>query len=438
MATVPDVARRNDYVGNSVTTVFAYTFMINDKSEIYALVDGVLRTVDIDYSVQGVGVDAGGTVTFFAVPGVVNVSLMDQTAFNQLSIYNANEDFPSQRVADDLNKHTRLLQQIREVLSRSLKFAKKSLNKNIDVDDPTDGKFAYYDLASNLIKWATLASGGTLPDPVTIARGGTGAVTATAARAALKVASSGTITAAATLPVTEDSFQIVSGNTGITALATLQIGTIVGLRFTGTPIITHSATLILLGAVNYQVAAGDMMMFVSEGGGSWREFWRRPVTNAIASKVFVGTGIWSDVIAIKESGGQILALGAIADGQNLQRSGTNVIGATPPALSPFTTEFISADQTVTAATLLNVVHGLGSKPKLIQVTLKNITADLAYSVGDEIIVSNDATSGGTVVLYDATNVTIISVAAINIPRKDTRVNTVITYANWKWVVRAWK
>ncbi len=153
MATVPDVARRNDYVGNSVTAVFAYTFMINDKSEIYALVDGVLRTVDIDYSVQGVGVDAGGTVTFFAVPGVVNVSIMDQTAFNQLSIYNANEDFPSQRVADDLNKHTRLLQQLREIVSRSLKFAKKSLNKNIDVDDPTDGKFAYYDLASNLIKW---------------------------------------------------------------------------------------------------------------------------------------------------------------------------------------------------------------------------------------------------------------------------------------------
>jgi|SRR6266850_500340 len=185
MATVPDVPRRNDAVGNSVTTIFPYTFMINDKSEIYALVDGILKTVDIDYSVQGVGVDAGGTVTFFVAPGAINVSLMDQTAFNQLSIYNANEDFPSQRVADDLNKHTRLLQQIREVLGRSLKFARKSLKKNIDVDDPTDGKFAYYDLASGLIKWATLASAGTLPDPVTIAKGGTGATTVASARAAI-------------------------------------------------------------------------------------------------------------------------------------------------------------------------------------------------------------------------------------------------------------
>src|SRR6266850_4356565 len=185
MATVPDVPRRNDAVGNSVTTIFPYTFMINDKSEIYALVDGILKTVDIDYSVQGVGVDAGGTVTFFVAPGAINVSLMDQTAFNQLSIYNANEYFPSQRVADDLNKHTRLLQQIREVLGRSLKFARKSLKKNIDVDDPTDGKFAYYDLASGLIKWATLASAGTLPDPVTIVRGGTGATTVATARAAI-------------------------------------------------------------------------------------------------------------------------------------------------------------------------------------------------------------------------------------------------------------
>src|SRR6267142_226179 len=119
MATVPDVPRRNDAVGNSVTTVFPYTFMISDKSEIYALVDGLLKTVDIDYSVQGVGGDAGVTVTFFVVPGAVNVSLLEQTDFNQLSIYNANEDFPSQRVADDPNKHTRLLQQLRERVVRS-------------------------------------------------------------------------------------------------------------------------------------------------------------------------------------------------------------------------------------------------------------------------------------------------------------------------------
>jgi hypothetical protein len=185
MATVPDVPRRNDYVGNSVTLIFAYTFMINDKSEIYALVDGVLKTVDIDYSVQGVGVDAGGTVTFFVAPGAVNVSLLDQTAFNQLSIYNANEDFPSQRVADDLNKHTRLLQQLRERIVRALKFSPKSLLKDYYVDDPTPGLFLRAKNPAPGFDWASVVSAGSISVPVSIAQGGTGAVTVATARAAI-------------------------------------------------------------------------------------------------------------------------------------------------------------------------------------------------------------------------------------------------------------
>lgn len=64
---------------------------------------------------------------------------------------------------------------------------------------------------------------------------------------------------------------VVTGNTGISAFGTIKAGTLKFLKFSGTPILTHNATsLILPGAVNKQVVAGDAAIMVSEGGGNWR------------------------------------------------------------------------------------------------------------------------------------------------------------------------
>lgn len=88
------------------------------------------------------------------------------------------------------------------------------------------------------------------------------------------------LTAAATVtPGTDGNYFAVTGNTGMTAIASLQAGTIVVFRFTGTPLITHNGTsLILQDAINLQIAAGDIVAFISEGSGNWRELWRRLAT----------------------------------------------------------------------------------------------------------------------------------------------------------------
>ena len=58
----------NRSTGNGVTTVFPYTFKIISAADIEVTVDDVLQTLNVDYTVSGAGVDAGGNVTMTTAP----------------------------------------------------------------------------------------------------------------------------------------------------------------------------------------------------------------------------------------------------------------------------------------------------------------------------------------------------------------------------------
>lgn len=81
------------------------------------------------------------------------------------------------------------------------------------------------------------------------------------------------LAAAATLtPGLDGRSFVVTGNTGITAISTLPVGTRILLRFTGTPLLTHNGTsLILQGGTNLQLIAGDIIEFLSLGSGNWAQ-----------------------------------------------------------------------------------------------------------------------------------------------------------------------
>lgn len=76
------------------------------------------------------------------------------------------------------------------------------------------------------------------------------------------------IPAAATLNLGASTGDLVdvTGNTGITAI-TLADGREMTVRFTGTPIITHGASLVLPGAANMTMAAGDVAVFRGYAAG---------------------------------------------------------------------------------------------------------------------------------------------------------------------------
>ena len=64
--TVPSQTPRNLSVAAPGATDFPFEFKIIDASHLLVQVDGNTKTLDVDYTVDGVGNDAGGTVTFVA------------------------------------------------------------------------------------------------------------------------------------------------------------------------------------------------------------------------------------------------------------------------------------------------------------------------------------------------------------------------------------
>jgi len=82
-----------------------------------------------------------------------------------------------------------------------------------------------------------------------------------------------TLTAAATvnLALATGNFVHVSGTTSITSFGTLPAGARFILYFEDAVVVTYNATtLIIPGAANITTTAGDCMMVISEGSGSWR------------------------------------------------------------------------------------------------------------------------------------------------------------------------
>ena len=80
------------------------------------------------------------------------------------------------------------------------------------------------------------------------------------------------VASAATLTLPDDgNYYDITGTTTITSIATLGVGTIVGLHFDGILILTHHATdLILPTGANITTAAGDEAFFREYASGDWR------------------------------------------------------------------------------------------------------------------------------------------------------------------------
>ena len=77
-------------------------------------------------------------------------------------------------------------------------------------------------------------------------------------------------------PGTDGNYFDITGTTTITAIGSLQAGSVVIFHFDGILTLTHNATsLILQGATNLTTAAGDVVAFISRDGTNWEECWRR-------------------------------------------------------------------------------------------------------------------------------------------------------------------
>jgi hypothetical protein len=291
-------SNKSPYTGTGAQTVFPYTFKIFKDTDLKVYVGGVLKTLTTDYTVDGVGNDLGGNVTFVSAPAngasVVLVRVLLKT---QETVYPSNAKFPAKVHEAALDRAIMLIQQLAEVDSRCLKLAITTALTEPTMTDPTQaGHFLRVASLSPLaFEFASVTGQGAIGLPLSLADGGLGASFASrdAAVAGLNVgqwkqgadiASAATIT----LPNPLDGNLIkITGSTGISTLSTTGVtaGTRLTLWFTGTPLLTHGANFFLQGQANYQVVANDLIEFVYLGSSKWQE--TRRINAAAATGKFL-------------------------------------------------------------------------------------------------------------------------------------------------------
>lgn len=109
--TVPVQNPVANHIGNGVTTAFAFGFKLLDEGDIAVTIDGITRTLGLDYSVSGVDVEAGGTVTFNTAPASLSqISLVRQVTINRTTDYQYSGDFEADTVNRDFDRIVMMMQ----------------------------------------------------------------------------------------------------------------------------------------------------------------------------------------------------------------------------------------------------------------------------------------------------------------------------------------
>ncbi len=110
----------------------------------------------------------------------------------------------------------------------------------------------------------------------------------------------------------------------------------------------------------------------------------------------------------------------------------------------FTKKFVSTQQTITQAGALTIAHGLGIKPDLVVPVIQCVTAELGYSVGDEVMINphvfEPGSTRGIMLVSDTTNINVKfsnNAGMISAVNKTTGALAVFAIANWRFVVKAW-
>ena len=103
----------NNYTGNGATTVFAFSFLVLAAADLSVKVSGVLKTLGVDYTVSGVGVGAGGTVTFLSAPAAsAPVSIYRDSALARATDYQTNGDLLAGTINTDFDRLWLVLQEL--------------------------------------------------------------------------------------------------------------------------------------------------------------------------------------------------------------------------------------------------------------------------------------------------------------------------------------
>ncbi|GAB7024695.1 hypothetical protein [Salidesulfovibrio brasiliensis] len=181
---VINAKNRISYTAAAGQTAFVYDFLLLSAAHLEVYVDGVLQ--ESGYTVDGAGLEAGGTVTFAAgLSGGENVLLYRNPPLSIEISLTDNDSMP----ADVLNEAFYLLAMVNimqaEQLGRAILLPLTSSVSGVHIPEPEAGKVvAWSDDLQELVN-KDLAELGALALPLAVEQGGTGCTTVAEALAAL-------------------------------------------------------------------------------------------------------------------------------------------------------------------------------------------------------------------------------------------------------------
>lgn len=188
---------RADYDGDGSTTSFPTLFKFEINSEVMVVLrsaSGVETTwvENTDYTLTGAGVDAGGTVVATVAPASgTHLSIVRDVPLTQETAFPIGGAFNTQDAEDAFDRVYMALQQISEVIKRSVRLAVTSVFSELTMPDPESGRFLRWRSDLTGVENADITGQGAIGLPVSIADGGTNATTAAAARANLGATATG-------------------------------------------------------------------------------------------------------------------------------------------------------------------------------------------------------------------------------------------------------
>lgn len=105
------------YLTDGIQLTFAYNFLVRTSADMQVWWEGQLLTQGL-YTVTGVGLVDGGTVVFVSPLPPGDLLLKRATPSNQLTEYLEGDAFPADSHEEGLDKLTRLIQDLHELLGR--------------------------------------------------------------------------------------------------------------------------------------------------------------------------------------------------------------------------------------------------------------------------------------------------------------------------------
>lgn len=196
--TVPIASNKVLYSGNGSTTVFAFAFPITAEADLRVILrdstgDETVQVLTTDYTVSASPWSSGGSITMIVAPASGETLLVKrEVAATQLVDYRDGDAFPAETHESALDKLTYLVQQVLETNTRAVTLQEVTALTGLTLPDPSAGTVLYSADGLTLL-WGALATltGSPIVTPVAISDGGTGGITAAAARTNLGENASG-------------------------------------------------------------------------------------------------------------------------------------------------------------------------------------------------------------------------------------------------------